>query len=270
MNPFRLVRLFSILILALLIVPGSVSAQILHTENFAVILDTTKHFKGSLIPDFKFQNQKEDVFEFENTANISVRLKNNAITLANKIELSKYGNETLLSGGFLYLEYRNIFRKRYVAEPYVQLHWAEARGLDYKFASGVNFRYRILSSDKHGIFVGTGPFYEFERWNYNGVKDELLPADLSDVEQENVKLGTYVSFKWITDHNFDFDISIYHQSRFDEIISTPRLASSTSITYKFTKNIGLILRYQNIYDYKPVVPIDKLYNKIMFTIELTF
>ena len=249
---------------------SQVKAQILHAENFAVILDTTRTFKGSVIPDFKFQNQKEDLFEFENNANISFRIKNNAFTIANKIELSKYGSETLLSGGFLYMEYRRILRRKYVVEPFMQFHWSEARGLDYKFASGLNFRYRIHSSSKIGFFFGIGPFYEYERWNYDGVKEKFRPLDLSDVESENMKIGSYLTLKWFTDRNFDFDISIYHQSRFDEIFSTPRLASSTSVTYNFTDNIGLILRYQNIYDFDPVVPTDKLFNNIIFTIEVAF
>ena len=271
MNQLHFIKLTTILLLGHILIPFDINAQILHTENFAVILDTTKYFKGSIIPDFQFQNQKKDLLEFENTANISFRIKkNNAFTIANKIELSKYGKETLLSGGFLYFEYRRILGNKHVVEPYIQLHWTEARGLDYKFASGLNYRYRIFYSDDLGLFFGTGPFYEFERWNYNGVDDELLPADLTEIEKENIKLGTYFSFKWFTDHKFDFDLSIYHQSRLDEIFSFPRLASSSSVTYNFTDNIGLILRYQNIYDYKPVVPIDKLYNKIIFTIEVAF
>lgn len=270
MNQLNLIKLVIILLIGIALSPFKLNAQILHTENFALILDTTRVFKGSVIPDFKFQNQKEDLLEFENTANISIRIKNNAFTIANKIEISKYGKETLLSGGFLYLEYRRIFSGKYVIEPFIQVHWTEARGLDSKLAGGLNLRYRIFSSDKLGLFVGTGPFYEYESWNYNGVKDDLLPVDLTEIETENIKLGTYLSFKWFTDNKFDFDISIYHQSRFDEIFSTPRLASSSSVTYNLTDNIGLILRYQNIYDYKPIVPIDKLYNKILLTIELAF
>ena len=270
MSRFDLLKPIAILVLGFVLCPFNASSQILHTENFAVILDTTKKFKGSVIPNFKFQNQKRDLLEFENTANISFRIKNNAITLANKIELSRYGKDVLLSGGFLYLEYRRIFRRKYVIEPFVKFHWSEARGLAYKFASGLNLRYRIISTNKFGLFVGSGPFYEFERWNYNGVKDELLPADVTAIERTDIKLGTYISFKWFTDHKFDFDVSVYHQSRFDQIFTTPRLASSTSITYNFTENIGLILRYQNIYDYMPVVPIDKLFNKVLFSIELAF
>ncbi len=62
-------------------------AQILHTKSFAVILDTNRIIKGNIVPDFKFQNLKEDFLEFENTTDISFRIKKSAITVANKIEL---------------------------------------------------------------------------------------------------------------------------------------------------------------------------------------
>jgi len=228
------------------------SGQILHTESFSVILDTTQKIKGSIVPDFKYQNQKEDLIEFENTSDISFQFKKNAVTLANKIELSKYGDQTLLSGGYLYMEYRKILEKRFALEPYSQLHWSEARGLAFKYAGGINARYRIVTNDKIGFFAGSGPFYEY------------------DVISEEIKLGTYISFKWETSFNISIDISLYHQSRFDELFTTPRLASSSSITFSFTEHLGLILQYQNIYDYNPLVPIDKLYNKVTFTVDISF
>ena len=259
------------LILFLLFLCFSTSyTQILHTESFSVILDTAKFMKGSIVPDFKFQTQKKDLFEFENTADISFRFKKNALTFANKIELSKYGREVLLSGGFLYVEYRRILENRYVIEPFSQIHWSEARGLQFKFAGGINFRYIIYLSEKIGFYTGIGPFFEYERWNYDGVSDDLLPIDLQGIETEMLKLGTYLSLKWFTNSNIDFDISVYHQSKFNEIFSTPRLASSSSITFNFTEHLGLILKYQNIYDYQPVVPIEKLFNRVIFTIEVSF
>ena len=244
--------------------------QILHAESFSVILDSTQKIKGSIVPDFEFQNQKKDLLEFENTSDISFRFKKNAITLANKIELSKYGDETLLSGGYLYVEYRKILEKRFALEPFSQLHWSEARGLEFKYAGGINARYRVITIDQIGLFAGTGPFYEYERWNYDGVKDNLVPAITTEINSEEVKLGTYISFKWETNFNITLDISMYHQARFDEIFTTPRLASSSSITFNFTEHLGLILQYQNIYDYKPLVPIDNLYNKVTFSIDISF
>ncbi len=118
--------------------------------------------------------------------------------------------------------------------------------------------------------MGSGPFYEYEKWNYDGVKDHLVPANAGDIVTEKIKLGTYVSYKWKTDFNFDFDFSVYHQSAFDNFVNAPRLASSSSVKYNFTEHLGLILQYQNIYDFDPVVPIDKLYNQFVSSIEVSF
>lgn len=261
-----------ILIVVLILVLNQfyTQGQILHTESFEVIVDTTKMVKGSIIPDFKFQNLKKDLIEFENTADISFQFKKNALTIANKIELSKYGEEVLLSGGYLYLEYRKLLENKLVFEPYSQIHWSEARGLEFKYAGGINLRFRIYTSDKMGLFAGSGPFYEYENWNYDGVPDHLIPTNRENIISEVYKWGSYLSFKWETDLNMDVDISFYHQSRFNEMFSTPRLASSSSLTYNFTEHLGLILQYQNIYDYNPRVPIDKMYNHFLASVEVSF
>lgn len=264
-------KLTKFLILIIITINYSLtSAQILHSESFAVILDTTKTIKGSVLPDFKLQNLRKNLLEFENTTDITFKIKNNAITIANKIELAKYGKDVLLSGGFLFFKYRKILESKFVFETYSQMHWSESRGLKFKYAGGVNLRYRIYVTDKMGFFGGIGPFYEYEKWNYDGVSDILTPLNPKDVTQENIKLGSYLSFKWKTNVNLVFDMSVYHQSKFNQIFSTPRLASSTSVKYNFTEHLGLIFQYQNIYDYNPVVPIDKLYNVLSSSIEVSF
>lgn len=248
-----------------------VYCQILHTESFSVILDTTKNVKGSIIPNFKFQNLKENLIEFENIADISIRIKDNAITFANKIEVSKFGNEILVSGGYVYGEFRKIYEKTIAFEVYGQVHWAEARGMERKYAGGINARWRIISKETIGLFAGVGPFYEFERWNFEGISDtSLIPENAAPREISNLKLGSYLSFKYALFKKIFVDGSIYHQSRFDEIFTTPRLASSTRVTYSFTEFLGLSLICQNIYDPRPVVPIDKLFNKIIFGVSISF
>ena len=83
-------------------------------------------------------------------------------------------------------------------------------------------------------------------------------------------MGSYVSFKWITNVNLNVDISLYHQVPIDDLLGKARLASSIGLTYNFTDHLGLVLRYQNNYDPAPVVPIDKLFNKIQFTVQVSF
>jgi hypothetical protein len=71
------------------------------------------------------------------------------------------------------------------------------RGLQIKYAGGINARLRIYTKNNLGLFFGFGPFYEYETWNYNGVKDELVPIDASTQTTQQIKLASYISYKQI-------------------------------------------------------------------------
>lgn len=248
----------------------SSSAQVLHSENFNVVIDTSKALKGNFTPSFRFRNVKQNFIEIENISDISVRIKRHAFTVANKIEYSVFGDERLMSGGFAYIEYVNLQSNRIALEPYFQVNWREIRGLDRKYASGLNFRWRPIITKDSGLFFSLGGFYEYERWNYSGVKDELLPSDLSPIIAENIRFNTYISYKQKFGKLFDLDISAYYQPVILLPLTNYRLASSFELTYNVTDNLGFRFLYQNIYDPSPIVPIDKLYNDVNIGITLTF
>ena len=251
--------------------PHSIDAQIIFPERFAVILDTTKVVKGQIVPEMKFQTQKERLLEFENNANITFRLGDNALTFANKIEFSKYGDEVFLSGGYLYSELRKIVGGSFVFEPYGQVHWSDARGMELRYAFGINARFRIRTTDNLGVFAGIGAFYEHEKWNYDGVADSsLIPSDVEHVKFTGAKVGFYLSIKYSPIRYLFFDSSIYHQGIPGDLFSTPRLASSNGVTLSFTEHLGVTLIYQNIYDYAPLVPIDRLFTKVVTTLAVSF
>lgn len=97
----------TILVWILKFAVANVEAQILHTENFTIILDTTNRFAGNVLPSFRFQNIREELLRFEITADFSYQFRKRAFTVANRFETSKLGNKIIFSGGYLYLEYRN-------------------------------------------------------------------------------------------------------------------------------------------------------------------
>lgn len=253
-----------------LLVHENTHCQVLHTENFSLVLDSTKFLKGNIAPSFRYRNLKEEFLEIGNTADLSVRIKNHAFTIANRVEYSILGDENIMSGGFVYVEYVNFQSKRIAMEPFYQMHWNEIRGLDRKYAGGLNLRLRVLSSESTGLFFGIGSLYEFERWNYVGVEDEFLPENQIPIERERFRGTSYVSFKQKFGDLFDLDISGYYQPTYSDPLRSYRLASSFELTYNFTKYLGLRFLYQNIYDSSPVVPIDKLFNDANFGITLSF
>lgn len=246
-------------------------AQVLHTENFNVILDSSKTIKGSFMPNFRYRNLKEDYTEIGNTADISIRFKKNAITIANRLEYARFGKENLLSGGFIYLEYMHIEEKKYAIEPFFQMHWQEIRGLDRKYAVGSNFRWAILVKQGLGLYAGIGSFYEFEKWVYTGVSDETrIPENPTSEEVNRLRGASYISFKKEFQDLFILDVSAYYQPTLKKPGKSYRLAGSFELTYQFSKYLGLTLLYQNIYDTDPVVPIDKLFNDVNFGLTFSF
>jgi len=246
--------------------------QVLHSENFNVILDTTKVIKGSFVPSFRYRNVKQKFFEVENTADISFRVKRHAFTIANKLEYSRFGDEDILSGGFVYLEHRKpTEQEKLVIESYGLILWQEIRGLRIKYSMGANVRYRIIYTPQQGLFAGIGPSYEFERWTYSGTADTtLIPSDPKPIEVIKLRANTYLSYKRKLSDQFTLDVSGYFQPSLGRPFMNYRLASSSEITYFITKNIGLSLLYQNTYDPRPVVPIDVFFHDLQLGLNLSF
>jgi uncharacterized membrane protein len=50
---------------------------------------------------------------------VSFRFGKHAFTVANRVEYSLLGDDNILSGGFLYLEYINIQSKKIAIEPFL-------------------------------------------------------------------------------------------------------------------------------------------------------
>ncbi len=254
-----------------LFVATALKGQVLFTESYSVILDSASTVKGSILPGFRYQNQKETLIEIENQADISIKIGDNAVTFANQIAFSRFGGETILGGGYVYSEFRHFYEKKFTTEYYAQVHWAEARGMDRKYAVGANARWRLHKSKGFGLFLGIGPFYEYEKWNFDGIADtDKIPANDDPRVQENVKLGSYISLKYHPIDKLSMDISLYHQARFDQLVNEPRLASSARVRYNFTSNLGLALTHQLIYDPAPIVPIDNIFQLLDLGVSITF
>ncbi|WP_420316174.1 DUF481 domain-containing protein [Ekhidna sp.] len=253
-----------------LLLPFLAQSQILFSESFVVIFDSTKHFKGSVAPSLEIKTQKQLYVEITNRADMAFRFKNHGITVANKFELTRDGSETILSGGFIYGKFKTFYDNPFVLEHYAQHQWAEARGLDRKIAIGSNVRYKLLKTQKGGAFAGIGPFYEYELWNYRGVPDDRLPLNTTSISMREWKLNVYLSTKRELSEKIRFEGSVYFQDGFNDLFSEPRWAGAIAFSYSFTKNIAFGVNLQTIYDFNPIVPVDKLWLNTFSALEVTF
>lgn len=250
--------------------PKAIQSQIIFPESFVVLLDSSTNFKGSFTPEVKIQTQKLLLIEIASQTDLVFRIKNNSLVVAQKFELTAFGEERALESGFFFIKWKANKEKRWMSEYYSELQWAEGLGLKYKTAVGFNIRHAFFRMAKRGLFAGVGVFYEHEKWNYDGVKEELLPIDRSPIPTNYLKTNWYINYKkWVAD-KFYLDISGYYQARFDELLKNPRLALSSEFSWQFQSHLQLITKYQPIYDFRPIVPINKWFHQFIITFSLTF
>lgn len=246
------------------------TAQIIFPESFVVLLDSTKKFKGAFTPELKIRTQKRLLVELSSQTDLVFRIKNNSLLVAQQFELTSFGEERFLESGFLYLKWKAKKEKRWMPEYFSQLQWAAERGLQFKTAIGTNIRHAFFRDKRKGGFAGVGVFYEQEKWNYNGVEDELLPLDQSPIKTNLFRANFYLSYKnWIAP-NFFIDISGYYQPRLDNAFQYPRFAASMQFAWQINSNLQLITQYQPIYDFQPIVPINKCFYQFSTTFSLNF
>lgn len=163
------------LLLALL-APAYGHAQMLFSENMTMTIDSTKTLQGIITPSLNFQTEKENVFTVRNTANFNILInKNRVVNLINKVEMSTYGKNVTLSGGYVHAEFRYLLDRAFEVYPYVESQWAGSRGMTLKYSSGLQSRYRLVNTPSTLLFATLGLFYEYEKWEntFQGVNVPL-------------------------------------------------------------------------------------------------
>jgi len=256
--------------IGLLVISSSVQAQLLFPESYVVIFDTTRHFKGSISPSIEVKTPKELYIEINNSADLAWRFKNHGIILSNRLELTQNGEETILSGGYLYTKFKTYYDNPFVLEYYAQYHWAEARGLIKKYAFGANVRYKLYKNSQGGAFIGLGPFYEYELWNYDGVDTELIPPDPELITTRYMKLNFYLSAQRNLLERLHLEGALYLQDTFDKLLVNPRLGASAGVSYQISPMIAFGVQFRMLYDFDPVVPVDNLWYNAFTELQVTF
>lgn len=241
-------------------------AQMLFSENLTMQIDSTKAFQGMISPMLDFKTEKKDVLTFKNTANFNLLIrKKKVINVINKFELSKYGNQVTLSGGFIHAEYRYLLHHAFEVYPYFESQWAESRGMDYKFSSGLQSRYRLINKEKFLMFANAGLFYEYEKWRYGETPDMEIIKN-----SQSIKSHLAVSFKYHFAEKWDVVTALIHQAKPDSNFMKPRYGASVNLKYHITKNIGIRGAYRLIYDTNPIVPVRKNYTAVEGTLDIAF
>lgn len=249
---------------------GQLNAQILFTESFVVILDTAKIVQGAVSPGLELQNQKDRLFKFSNSADMAIRFKRHSLGVASNFEVIKYGDEFIVSDGFVYAEFRGGSKQWVSPEYYALYHRMGVRGMENRWAGGVNMRIKIHRSLNSAVYAGLGPFYQYEIWNYDGVQDEGFIPPVETIETRGARYGAYLGFKQRVFKVIFIDVSGYYQNDYNQPFKDPRMAFDGILSYEINEHVSISLVYQLVHDASPVVPISNEWYKTFTQLTLSF
>lgn len=250
-------QLFILLVFILLSIHSFSQVLIIDRDNLSADSLSRQNLSAFIGFGFNINKQKTTVLDLNQNSDIGYLFLDHALYFISNIKIVASGANELVNSGHLHLRYRSQRNKILQPEVFGQYQWEGARGLEERILSGVNGRLRLQHDTLGSIYFGLGLMYEHERWNYSAVDTELLPAETPNVIVDRPRINSYLKISRSISPSAGFSVVGYVQASPDEDIKYPRIASSARLQLKITNKVEFSVNFNNIYDLKPVVPIDK-------------
>jgi len=263
-------RLF-FLFTAFIFIPCMLFAQVLNIDR-EVIADSLKK-NYSFAGTFFFSSDKQK----NNLLDASVNLEFNRIFKNKYVFVSLFRSDAVFNGdqmiqneGMCHLRYRDNDHRRFSTEIFAQYQWNGAWGMIYRNLFGTNFRLKIIEKDNIDCYGAVGGFYEFEKWNWKGVKAELIPLEATNINRGLWRLNTYLKASGKLSKNMDISTTSYLQFPVSQEFFQPRWFMETNLFVTASNHLTFVIHWDHIRDLNRVVPIDDFFYSFSLGIQLNY
>lgn len=250
----------------LLIIPAilhfySAKAQILNVDSELQDSLTKKRYllvSGS----FSHDKQKRSINDAECYIELLQKTKNRyAGVFVGQLNTVLSGKEIVQNEGYFQLRYRDLDTRKTSMEAYIQYQWNGLWGMQERKLAGMNVRQKVLDKKSGDFYLGLGGFYEMETWNYKGVEDTSRFRGAPAIQQNRMRLNSYVKVAKKLFRNCDVIAESFIQANAFSLANNPsvRWFLLGRINYNLTEKVQLSFNYDHIYNQSPPVPVKKLY-----------
>ncbi|MCC5919103.1 MAG: DUF481 domain-containing protein [Cyclobacteriaceae bacterium] len=236
---------------------SSSHAQILNVEKSKLAnRDTTNFFVSTVSVSLRQFNRSAGVdnpvnlFGFNASGDLGYFDQKNAYIFINKYDYLRINNNVFLSNGYSHLRTSFNHRERFHYEVFTQFQYDNFRGLDPRIIAGGSFRFRAIRSTKFDLTIGSGGFYENERWLHPTIEDSVTRVEF-------IKSSTYANFRWEPNQLLNLNGIVFYQTGYDRSISRlrNRVSAEINVIISITERLSLINRFTADYEDRPIVPI---------------
>jgi hypothetical protein len=241
------------------------TSQILNIDN----IDTSAYVRKAKVSlninsGLEIDKQKNNLYDATNTLEMMWQQYKELFIVAGSYRFTYNGPDDILNAGYIHVRYRHDYKNKIQPEVFFQYNWDSDRGIIYRILGGANIRYNLFRGDRFDFNAGLGLMHEDEKWNYNGVDSSKIPVNTAPVTESHWKINSYVRLDWKPNGNNDVTFNIFLQTRPDRF--ELRIAPSAQWNIKAGRHVSFSISLSSLYDTAPVVPIDKFYYSLSYTL----
>ena len=232
----------SLLVVLILCVSISSSAQILNAESLRKVTDTSG-FSGTTSLRFSLKRTTRDFLTVSSGIHVQYKMKPHLIIFKNHIQFQKIEGAKLENNGVSHLRYNYRFHPRIAWEVFVQAQYNKISLITFRGLLGTGPRFKLNNSDNYKFYLGTLVMYEHEE-----LEDGVTPI------QRDFRGSAYFSMSLYPTETVTFISTTYFQPALSNF-SDYRISSQSSLVIDVYKNLAFLVRYNFTYDEFPAVGI---------------
>ncbi len=218
---------------------------------------------------FSSNKQKKNISDLNSDIEINRNLKNNYVLMSIfRNDAVFNGNNTIQNQGLYHLRLRDRDTRKISTEEYAQYQWNGSWGMIYRYLLGSNIRLRLIEKNGTDLYMGSGLFYETEKWDWSGVKTELIPANPRDIKKQTWRSNSYIKYSKKVSEFIDITSISYLQFPLSGPFFQTRWYQEAKLFVNAGKHFNVLFKYNHTLDAKRVVPIDKFYYSFSTGIQL--
>lgn len=251
--------------------PLSLHSQILNIDREGRDDSTFKSWMINGSFSLSSDKQKNNVLDVSTNIELNKNLRNNYSFIGIvRNDAVYYGKSSIQNEGQMQLRFRDLDKRKYSYEGYLQYQWNGAWGMEYRYVVGSNFRMKFFEEKKSDLYIGLGVFREWERWNWTGVNKVTIPDNPPLVNVDIYRLNTYSKYSIKLTDQVDISAISYIQLPLNQRFLYPRWYFESNLYFQATKHLNFIIHWDHIFDSNRYVPIDKFYYTFSTGIQLSF
>jgi len=240
-----------------------VQGQIMDFDALAIASDSVvekAQLNGYASVSFNSNKQRVVVNSFKTDLSVAYEKKKTLIVVNGNNQATLDGENQVLNTGNAMARYLYGFRRTLYPEVFAQFQWDVQRGLNERKLGGANLRFTFINKQPHQFFGALGAFVEWELWNNTAVPDDRQDEIITQTTAtELIKLNIFLKYVFTFREKSQLAIHTYIQTRPDSFYRYPRIAPRASMNLHLGGNFYFNVTFSGIYDFKPVVPIDRFF-----------